>query len=591
MLIGANVLVAVMLIGAGTVYGYANWRFAQIRRILLPHMSGAGSAGGPINILVVGSDTRAGLTGADAAQFGSAQAVAGARSDTIMLVHVDPASTKATLLSIPRDLWVQIPGKSFQQRINTTFDTGPDLLAQAVEQDLGIPINHYVEVNFESFRQVVNAVGGINEYFPTPARDAFSLLNIPNPGCYTMNGDKALSFVRSRHYEYKVNGRWVSEASSDLARIKRQQTFIKKVISKAQGSGLTNPIALNNIVGGVTNNLTLDKGFSRNLLLSLAKRFRSLSPDTLPTATLPTTPAHIQGNDVLLLDQPKAQQAINDFLGQSQAAPPTSSGPSTAQPGEVRMNVLNGSGRGGEAAQAATGLQHLGFNVVSSHSANNFSYPSSIDPVPPRIRGQGPAGRQGDPRADPAPGRLDHPGCRRRAGHRPVLPRHHDHSDHGRDGHHPPGHQRLERHHRPGHPAGHGVRAARRTRRLRPAALLATGPGRSRPVPAAPRRFPLVGRPFRSDATNRAPAPHLSRVPLRWADAGPSGPLERGQRQVQSLLAHRGKAHSGLSLVPRASSPRAPRPRPTWHGPHRRRPAARVLRPRPRSGPGRPFPA
>ena len=87
-----------------------------------------------------------GDTGTDTAKFGSSKTVSGARSDTIMLLHVDPKSTKATLLSIPRDLWVTIPGKGYKQRINTTFDTGPDLLVQAVEQDLGIPVDHFIAV-------------------------------------------------------------------------------------------------------------------------------------------------------------------------------------------------------------------------------------------------------------------------------------------------------------------------------------------------------------------------------------------------------------------------------------------------------------
>lgn len=369
-----------MLIGSGLLFGYANWRFNQITRLVIPHITGKTAVGAPMTILVVGSDSRAGNTGTDTAEFGSAQSVGGQRSDTIMLVHIDPASTKATVMSIPRDLWVQIPGKSFRSRINSTFDTGPDLLVRAIEQNLGISIDHFVEVSFQSFRQVVNAVGGVKEYFPTAARDMFSDLRIPAPGCYTLNGDKALQFVRSRHYEYLQRGRWVSEPESDLARIKRQQSFIKKMISKAQSSGLTDPLKLNNIVGGVTTNLTVDQGFSKGLMLSLGKRFRSLSPDSLPTATLPTTQAVIGGADVLLLQQPEAGQAIADFLASGAPSPsaPTPTAPVDVQPSQVRVTVLNGSGRTGEAAQAAAGLQHQGFDVAGTLAANNFNYQTSV---------------------------------------------------------------------------------------------------------------------------------------------------------------------------------------------------------------------
>jgi LCP family protein required for cell wall assembly len=382
-LIATNLLVLVLLLGAVSVYGYVNWRLGQIHKIVIPSIAASAPAGAPMNILVVGSDSRAGDIGSDAAQFGSATDVAGQRSDTIMLVHIEPASTSATLMSIPRDLWVPIPGKNYSQRINTTFDTGPDLLVQTIQQNLGIPIDHYVEVDFQSFRDVVNAVGGIKMYFPTAARDAYSLLTIPGPGCYTLNGDSALAFVRARHYEYKVNGRWVYEAESDLARIKRQQSFIKKMIAKAESSGLTNPLELNSIIGGVTKNLTLDRGFSQSLLLSLGKRFRSLSPDSLPTATLPTTDANINGADVLLLQQPDAQQAINSFLHPTKAAsttttPPATSTTSSISPSTVQVAVLNGSGRPGEAGKAGTDLTRQGFVVTGTHSANNFGYTSSV---------------------------------------------------------------------------------------------------------------------------------------------------------------------------------------------------------------------
>ncbi|MDP9073380.1 MAG: LCP family protein [Actinomycetota bacterium] len=378
-LLAANLLVAAMLIGALGVFGYANWRFGQIKRLVIPGIAGTAAPGAPMTILVVGSDSRAGGGAADQAQFGSASQVAGQRSDTMMLVRIDPSSTKATLLSIPRDLWVNIPGTTHQQRINTTFDTGPALLVRAVQEDLNIPIDHYVEVNFQSFRQMVSAVGGVKEYFPTPARDAYSLLNIPAPGCYTLDGNQALSFVRARHYEYKVNGRWLSEAASDLARIKRQQSFIKKVISKAQASGLTNPIQLNSIIGSVTNNLTIDKNFSTSLMLSLAKRFRSLQPDSLPTVTLPTTQAVIQGNDVLLLQQPQAQQVISDFLATGRSSTTSTTAPATSVlPSQVQVKVLNGSGRPGEAALVKSGLERDGFAVTTTGSADNYGYATSV---------------------------------------------------------------------------------------------------------------------------------------------------------------------------------------------------------------------
>ncbi|MGH9123808.1 MAG: LCP family protein [Acidimicrobiales bacterium] len=401
MLVLANVLVALTLLMAASAYAYANWRVGQIKRVDIPSLVGgtqaagaAGSAvpaaaGAPMTILVVGSDSRAGNTGGDTAQFGSASDVAGQRSDTIMLVHLVPATRQAAILSIPRDLWVPIPGQG-DSRINTAFDTGADLLVKAIETDLGIPIDHFVEVDFQSFRDIVNAVGGVKQYFPTPARDAYSLLNIPAAGCYNMTGDMALSFVRARHYEYQVDGSWQYEAQSDLARIERQQSFVKKMITKAEGENITNISAINGIIGGITTNLTLDSGFSQNLLLSLAERYRTLDSSTLPTSTLPTVPEVIGGADVLQLQQPDASQAIDNFLhpaapatkaGNGSSTPSTVSTPSTTvpniPPSSVQVAVRNGSGRSGEAASTASALSRRGFEVASVGSASSFTYSTS----------------------------------------------------------------------------------------------------------------------------------------------------------------------------------------------------------------------
>lgn len=390
-----------MLIATGSVYAYANWRLDQIHRIVIPSIidkppnvattvPSTGPLPGAMTILIVGSDSRAAEDdGGNAAQFGSTSEVGGQRSDTIMLLRVNPASTTAQLLSIPRDLWVPIPGTDGSNRINSAFDTGADLLVKTIETDLGIGIDHYIEVNFQSFQDIVNAVGGVEEYFPTPARDAYSLLNIPAAGCYNLTGNMALSFVRSRHYEYEVNGEWMYEAESDLARIQRQQSFIKKMIAKAEASGLTNPLELNNVIGGITTNLTVDSGFSQSLMLTLAKRFRNISPSTLPTSTLPTSAAVIGGADVLLLQQPEAEQAIADFLNPPPAKPTTTAPPSTTPatapslpPSSVQVSVLNGSGQTGQATTTATALRGEGFVVTNVNSASNFNYATSVIEYP-----------------------------------------------------------------------------------------------------------------------------------------------------------------------------------------------------------------
>ena len=320
-------MVALTIIGAASAYGYVNWRFGQIHTKHLSALTtkgpnSAGSGGGKaFTLLVVGSDSRAALdANGDASQFGNSASVSGQRSDTIILVRVVPKTRQVMMLSIPRDLWGPIPGQG-SNRINTAFDTGANVLIQTIHQDLGVPINHYVEVNFDTFRDISDAVGGINFYFPTAAKDTLSNLSIPAAGCYSLKGDQALAFVRSRHYEYYQDGYWHYEGLSDLARIQRQQAFIRKMIKKAEGE-YTNPFALNAIIGGITKNLTVDSGFSPSLMLTLATDFRSMDVAGIPNLTLPTYGYTTAGGaEVLGLQQPQASQAIAAFNAFGNAAP------------------------------------------------------------------------------------------------------------------------------------------------------------------------------------------------------------------------------------------------------------------------------
>jgi len=367
-LIGVNIVVALALISAATAYGYANWRFGQVHRVTVPAITKADS--GPFTLLVVGSDSRAALSDTPGnAQFGGGS-VSGQRSDTIILIRVVPKTRQLMMLSIPRDLWGAIPGQA-DNRINSAFNNGPNLLIQTIQSDLGIPVNHYVEINFDTFQDITDAVGGVKFYFPTPAKDAYSLLNIPAAGCYNLTGAQALAFVRSRHYEYYQDGEWQFEAESDLARIQRQQAFIKKMIEKAE-TEFTNPIAINAVIGGVTKNLTVDSGFSSGLMLSLAADFHSMSVSGIPNVTLPTYGFTTSGGaEVLGLQQPQAAQTIASFLAFGKPVPKPATTkkstnplpPVTVAPKSVSIEVANGTGTTGQAGQMTQVLTTLGYQA------------------------------------------------------------------------------------------------------------------------------------------------------------------------------------------------------------------------------------
>ncbi|MDQ6840484.1 MAG: LCP family protein [Actinomycetota bacterium] len=403
LLIAVNVAVALSLVVGVVGVVYAEVQIHRINRvkvrgIVTPHRGGqqavanAGTRGPPMTVLLVGSDTRAALNQPGDSRFGSPSTVGGARSDTIILARVVPATNQLALLSIPRDLYVAIPGMG-HQRINAAINTSPDLLIQTIHDQLGIDINHYVDVDFDSFRQIADAVGGVPVYFPTPVRDIYSGLRIPAAGCYNLSGEQALEFVRSREYEYYDKGAYHPEAASDLARIQRQQIFIRKLIKKAEATGLGNPLALNGIVSGLTKNLTVDNTFSVSDIVNLGSDFHSVDASAIAGSTLATTESTLSdGAQVLLADPASDQSQVRQFLALG-ATPPSSatdsptipsagSSPgttttttaipsSTVDASTVNVEVVNGSGVAGQAGQASTALRQIGFMVTSVSSTDS----------------------------------------------------------------------------------------------------------------------------------------------------------------------------------------------------------------------------
>ena len=390
-LIGANLLSVILILTAGGAYGYVQWRFGQIKRIDVGGLERQGHSSqsekdgasiAPFTLLVIGSDTRALGTGSSA-QFGRAGEVGGQRSDSIILVRVVPKTRSLALLSIPRDTRVPIPGLG-TTRINAAFDSGtPTLLVSVLAQDFNIQVNHVVEFNFDTFKQIADAVGGVEQWFPAPAKDAFSLLNVP-AGCVNLTGAQALGFVRSREYQYYLQGAWHYQyyPESDLARIQRQQAFTRNLARKAKKTfGPTNLLQLNNLIGSVTRNITLDKGFSNSLILSLAQDYRSADLSTIPSYTFPAHNSTVQPGE-LDPDMSAGAGVVQEWLnvGQTPVTPAgsastssTSTPPTTVvAPSSVTVEVLNGSGTGGQASAAGQEMSSLGYHVTVSGDAPNF---------------------------------------------------------------------------------------------------------------------------------------------------------------------------------------------------------------------------
>ncbi len=369
--IGAAALVLLALFAVV----YAGWRLGQIRRVAVSGIVPAGS-GQPQNILVAGSDSRAGESAAAAQHFGSAAQVTGQRSDVIILIHLDPRTSKASMLSIPRDLFVPIPGSGSSNRINFAFNQGPAQLVRTISQDLGITINHYAQEDFGGLQSLDAAAGGVCMNFPYPARDGSptgqgdeSGLDIPTPGRHVLGGTQALALVRSRYYQYEVNGVWRAEGTGDIGRIQRQHTFMRALAAKALHASLRNPFTADRVLGRAVHDVTVDSSFTRVGLLRLGLHFRSMKPTGIPSWTLPYRAVNGFGGFGDVLMPVPDQDAAVIAAWQGYGAPGKGAAAPSVDPASVSVRVENGSGVAGQAQRAATALRAAGFGVTGYGTA------------------------------------------------------------------------------------------------------------------------------------------------------------------------------------------------------------------------------
>lgn len=370
-LIGFNVLLAVVLVAGVVGIGYTKWRFGQISKIDLGSVLRTDEPGSDMNVLMVGSDSREDLAPGQTKQFGSSRDAGGQRSDTIMILRVEPKNERAAILSIPRDTYVTIYDENGaskgKAKINSSYLDGPKSLINTITKNFDIPIDHYAEVNFDSFRSVVNALDGVPVRFDSPARDMWTGLNITKPGCVNLNGDQALSYVRSRHYQTFEGGRWHEDPRSDFSRIDRQQDFIRRVIRKGIDKGARNPLTLNSLISASVTNVKLDDNFGLGDITKTARHFQSLEPSEVEMMTLPTTNSSVAG--ALAVKQPDAKDTIDRFLSK----PDDQVTPANIPPGSISIRVLNGSGTSGQASQAAGALKEAGFVISGTGDARSFA--------------------------------------------------------------------------------------------------------------------------------------------------------------------------------------------------------------------------
>src|SRR6185437_10875555 len=341
--IGGTIALVVVLI-AGAAAGYGWYLNHEIHRIDLKNLTSApakGADAGTQNILMIGSTSRCALKVQNPAYGLCSQGVTGINSDVVMILHLNPSTSTVSILSLPRDLFVPNARSGGANKIDAGLVQGPDQLIAAIEEDYGIPIQHFVELNFDSFINVVNALGGIKMYFPEPVYDAFSGLNIQTTGCIALNGTQALQVVRARHIQYKGPGvtssnpaHWPQEAQSDIARIRRDHEFLRVLAAAVKAKGLSNPLTDQQLVSGVVGQLTVDSSFSASAMISLVLGYHDVDVGDAPQLTVPVSVDQFGSyvyrggsyGDIEFPAEPQDHNAVDQFLGLKSANEDTYSG-------------------------------------------------------------------------------------------------------------------------------------------------------------------------------------------------------------------------------------------------------------------------
>jgi LCP family protein required for cell wall assembly len=315
LLFGVNMLVAAALVVTGTVMLYANWKLSSRQVVTIDSVPAEGDGNlnlpqGDLSVknwLLTGSDNDECIDPKSpfAGGFGS-RATYGERSDTIMLIRVDPRDNVAAILSFPRDMWVKQAGSSRNGRINSNFDKkNPNRLITTVRENFGIRIDHYVNIDFCTFKEVVDAIGGVKVPFKYKARDKRTGFQVLRANvCFNFSGDHALAYVRSRHYRWydPELKKWRSDSTSDWGRISRQQDFTRRMIKKALYRVRNDPRVANNILNAALKNVITDDKVTPLLLLQLGQAMRNFDADTMGSYTFPGVGQLIGKDSVIVPD-------------------------------------------------------------------------------------------------------------------------------------------------------------------------------------------------------------------------------------------------------------------------------------------------
>jgi LCP family protein required for cell wall assembly len=321
--------VAVLLASVSAVSGTLLLRQADasLTRINVPELDAVEPTMRASSFLIVGSDSRAGLSEADRAELTLGN-FTGQQSDTLIYVAISEDRSTVTLVSIPRDLLV-FDDDGQPRKLTDLFAGGPDPLLRALRSNLGLPVNHFAMISLGGFIDIVRTLGTVEVCLERPLSDAKSGADF-EAGCHDMGPRDALAFVRSR-----------SGPRADFERIDRQQQFIRSVLARLiDGRLLADPARVYRLVDDVASNLVTDDSLGVAEMRSLSTEMVGVVRDGLPMLTVPSYPRTVAGRAYVLPYGPGARALLEDLRA---GRPPAPRG--TAQTRSQTTVVLFSGGR------------------------------------------------------------------------------------------------------------------------------------------------------------------------------------------------------------------------------------------------------
>lgn len=277
------ILLSLMVLGVFGGYAFLSYTEGKIDRIAARDLTSLSAdpipPGGSMNFLIVGVDDRSTLPDDWADYFGE---FSGRRTDVMMVAHI--ADGGIQMLSIPRDWRANIPGHG-TNRMNAAYVFGgPDLLVETIQSEIGIPIHHYIEIDFAGVGAIVDSLGGVTLDFAYPARDAKSGFNI-EAGRHTLDGQAAVAYARSRHYQIYSGGQWQETGGGDITRTGRQQEILIALFGQATSP--SSAFNLPSFLPTFADQITADEGLTLGLMADLGRKALTLDSRSIDAATLP----------------------------------------------------------------------------------------------------------------------------------------------------------------------------------------------------------------------------------------------------------------------------------------------------------------